>query len=111
MPPRWARIGRTSSIEHWRTTPRQRITMSNFYLIDSTRVSHREYWWGTRSPLVLIGWLLKWLHVRIPGSTDDPNVESTIPFVVEALPAEAARRFDPIAAELAGLGFFDPVYH
>ena len=85
--------------------------MNTFYAIDSTRVSHREYWWGTRSPLVLIGWILKWLRIRIPGSTDDPNVESTMPFVVEALPTDVANRFEIVAVELAGLGFLDPVYH
>ncbi len=85
--------------------------MSEFYSIDSTRVSHREYWWGARSPLVVFGWLLKWLHVRIPSSTDDPNTESTKPYVVEALPAEVAHRFEPMAAELVGQGFLDPVYH
>src|SRR5882672_2823717 len=85
--------------------------MSAFYSIDSTRVSHREYWWGTRSPAVLIGWLLKWLHVRIPSSTDDPNVESTTPFLAEALPADVAQRFAPVANELTALGFLDPVYH
>jgi hypothetical protein len=85
--------------------------MSAFYSIDSTRVSHREYWWGTRSPAVLIGWLLKWLRVRIPSSTDDPNVESTLPFLVEALPADVAQRFEPRAAELIALGFLDPIYH
>jgi Zn-dependent protease len=85
--------------------------MSAFYSIDSTRVSHREYWWGTRSPAVLIGWLLKWLHVRIPSSTDDPNAESTTPFLVEALPADVAQRFAPIANELTALGFLDPVHH
>ena len=85
--------------------------MSAFYAIDSTKVSHREYWWGSRSPLVLIGWLIKWLHIRIPSSTDDPNVESTTPFMVEALPADVAQRFELVSTELAGLGFLDPVHH
>ena len=85
--------------------------MSQFYEIDSTRVSHREYWWGTKSPLVIIGWLIKWLRIRIPNSSDDPNTESTLPFVVESLPLEIAAGFQSLANELAGLGFFDPVYH
>ena len=85
--------------------------MSAFYSIDSTRVSHREYWWGTRSPAVLIGWLLKWLRVRIPSSTDDPNVESTTPFLVEALPADVTQRFESLAVELTALGFLDPIFH
>ncbi len=85
--------------------------MSAFYDIDSTRVTHREYWWGSRSPLVLIGWLIKWLHVRIPSSSDDPNVDSISPFLTEALPPEIAAVFAPVATELDGLGFHDPVYH
>ena len=36
--------------------------MSQFYEIDSTKFSHREYWWGSKSPLVLIAWLIKWLR-------------------------------------------------
>jgi hypothetical protein len=91
------------------TTSCQFITMSAFYSVDSTRVSHREYWWGTHSPAVLIGWLLKWLRVRIPSSTDDPNVESTMAFLVEALPADVRQRFEPLAMELIALGFLDPI--
>lgn len=85
--------------------------MSQFYEIDSTKVSHREYWWGSKSPLVLIGWMLKWLRVRIPGSSDDPNTESTLPFVIEQLPPEAEADFAALTAELNELGFGDPVYH
>lgn len=85
--------------------------MSEFYSIDSTRVSHREYWWGNRSPLVLLGFLLKWLRVRTPGSTDDPNLDSTLPFLVESLPEAVTARFAPVAAELTELGFIDPVFH
>jgi Zn-dependent protease len=88
-----------------------RTVMSQFYELDSTRVSHREFWWGTKSPLVLIGWLTKWLHIRIPGSTDDPNTESTLPFVVESLPPEIAASFEPPTLELTALGFSDPVYY
>ena len=84
--------------------------MSEFYEIDSRRVSYREYWWGTKSPLVLIGWLLKWLRIRIPGSTDDPNVDSTLLFVVEALPPDIAASFEPVTAELGSLGFLEPAY-
>ncbi len=85
--------------------------MSEFYDIDSTRVTHREYWWGSKSPLVLIGWIIKWLRVRIPSSSDDPNVDSTLPFVTEELPPEIESEFAPLTAELNALGFSDPVYH
>ena len=87
------------------------IGMSAFYNIDSTRVSQLEYLWWHKSPLVLISWLMKWLHQPISCSSDDPNTESTLPFVTAALPAEIASRFEPLANELAALGFFDPVYH
>jgi len=60
---------------------------------------------------VLIPWLLKWLRVRIPFSTDDPNTESTTPFLVETLPADVTLRFEPLSLELSTLGFLDPIYH
>ena len=85
--------------------------MSQFYEIDSTHVSLREYWWGSKSPLVVIGWLLKLLRIRIPSSSDDPNTDSTLPFVVESLPPEIAVGFEPLTHELTALGFLDPVYH
>ena len=85
--------------------------MSEFYAIDSTRVSLREYWWGAKSPLVVIGWILKWLRIRIPGSTDDPNVDSTLPFLVEALPFSVSASFLDLTNQFAALGFEDPVYH
>jgi Zn-dependent protease len=83
--------------------------MSQFYEIDSTKVSLREYWWGTKSPAIIIAWIIKWLRIRIPSSSDDPNTESTPPFVVEALPPEIAAGFEPLTQELARFGFVDPV--
>lgn len=85
--------------------------MQEIYAIDSTRISLREYWWGTRSPLVLIGWITKWLRIRIPSSTDDPNVESTLPYSVDSLPDEVMERFRPLGVELGNLGFSDVAYH
>jgi Zn-dependent protease len=85
--------------------------MSTFYEIDSTHVSFKEYWWGTQSPAVLIGWLVKLTKTRIPSSADDPNTDSTLPFVVEQLPPEVSAAFAPLAAQLAAAGFSDPVYH
>lgn len=85
--------------------------MNQIYAIDSTRVSHREFWWGTKSPLVILGWITKWLRIRIPSSTDDPNFESTTPWVIDALPEEVMARFQPLGAELASLGFYDVAYH
>lgn len=85
--------------------------MSEFYEINSTSVSHRELWWWSKSPLVLLGWIIKWLRIRVPCSSDDPNVESTLPFVTEVLPPQVRLKFDPLIAELEGLGFCEPVYH
>ena len=62
--------------------------MSTFYEIDSRRFTHKEYWWGNPSPLVLIGWILKWMRIRIPGSTDDSNVDSILLFEVDQFPDE-----------------------
>src|SRR5437868_6639006 len=99
------------ALECFPSQPSRGLAMNTFYTIDSTKVSHREYWWGTRSPLVLIGWLIKWLRIRIPSSTDDPNVDSTLPFVVETLPEAVAVRFQPIIEQLTSLGFVEPVFH
>ena len=85
--------------------------MSEFYEIDSTRVSLREYWWGSKSPLVLIiALVIKWLRIRLPNSSDDPNVDSTLPFVTESLPPGIATSFQALADELGALEFREPVY-
>jgi Zn-dependent protease len=87
--------------------------MKRFYRIDSTRVTYREYWWGTKSPLVLLAWLVRLFRVQIPSSTDDPNVETLEPFEVEedGLPPEVREAFKPLQEELAHLGFHSPIYH
>jgi len=85
--------------------------MSIFYEIDSTHFSFKEYWWGNPSPAVLIAWTIKLLRIRTPGSSDDPNTDSTVPFVVDQLPQDVASGFASLAFELQGLGFLDPVYH
>ncbi len=84
-----------------------------FYKIDSRRFSIREFWWCTRSPLVLIAWLTKLLHIPIQTSSDDPYVDSLQPFEVpeESLPDDVRQRFQPVAQDLAALGFHTPVYH
>lgn len=82
-----------------------------FYRLDSTRVTLREYWWGTRSPLVVFGWLAKWLRIRLPGSVDDPNVEWLAPFRVAPgdLPAEARSKFHALHDSIEAIGFRSPV--
>jgi Zn-dependent protease len=86
-----------------------------FYRIDSSKVSLREYWWGSKSPLSLaIAAILKPLHIRIPSATDDPNVESLRVFQVpvEALPESVRTRFEMAMEELSRLGFTRPaIFH
>jgi len=82
-----------------------------FYKLDSTRLELKEYWWGSPNPLVIFGWITKWLRIRLPGSVDDPNVESLEPFRIDAadLPEEARTKFHAVHEELAACGFHSPV--
>lgn len=84
--------------------------MSEFYDINSTKVSLKEYW-DEANVLAVIGWVLKTLRVRTPCSTDDPNVDSTHSFLVHALPDWVMAEFQPIFASLETLGFHSPVFH
>ncbi|HEX9187322.1 MAG TPA: site-2 protease family protein, partial [Vicinamibacteria bacterium] len=83
-----------------------------FYRLDSRAVTLREYWWGSPAS-VLVAALLKALRVRLPGSSDDPCVESLSPFEVDeaALDAEASRKLAPLREELRALGFHSPIHH
>ena len=86
--------------------------MATFYQFDSSRVTIQELWWGSKNPIVLlIGLLLKVFRVKIPSSSDDPNVDTTLPFVVEQLPDAVQQQFAPLTGELLALGFCDPIYH
>lgn len=84
-----------------------------FYKIDSTRFSFREYWWNNRSPLVLVAWLIKLLHILLPCSSDDPTVDSLLPFEVglEVFPEAVRERLQPLTDELAACGFQSPIYY
>src|ERR1043165_7933223 len=85
-----------------------------FYRLDSRKVSFREFWWGTRSPLVILAWLIiKGFRVQVPGSTDDPPIETLDDFEVfeDALPDLVRARLAPGTAELQKLGFSSPIYH
>ena len=81
------------------------------YRIDSTKVSAREYSWGTQFPLLPIALLLKVLRIRVPGASDDPNVEWLAAFEVDALPEEAAARLQPQVDALEAEGFQAPLRH
>src|SRR3954468_12622827 len=83
------------------------------YRIDSSRVTLREYAWGSKSPVALtLAAILKLFRVQIPSATDDPNVQTLSPFQVEpeALPEATRERFESMQARLAELGFGDPIY-
>ncbi len=86
--------------------------MPTCYEIDSSRASLKEYSWGSKNPIVLlISIVIKLLRIRIPGSSDDPNIDSTLGCVVESLPTDVSERFAPIVSELSSLGFYDPTFH
>jgi hypothetical protein len=87
--------------------------MSAHYKVDSTRVSMREYGFGSPRWQLPIALLLKLLRVRIPSSTDDPCVEAIAPHeIAEAeLPDEVRERLEPLHKELESLGFGRPIYH
>jgi len=84
--------------------------MSEFYDIDSTKATFKEFW-DEANVLAIIGMVTKWLRIRTPASTDDANVDSTIPFVVQSLPAEALIQIQPLIDQLEVLGFSNPVWH
>lgn len=85
------------------------------YKVDSSRASFGELWRDTRGPSVLITWISKLLRARLPGSVNDPNVESLRPFEVpfSSLPADVAARIGPMLRECSFVGFDDsrPVCH
>jgi Zn-dependent protease len=86
-----------------------------FYKLVSHRVSLREFWWGCNgNPLTfLIALVVKLLRINIPGSTDDPNVESMQPFEIppSQIPADIRTQMQPLLAELQSMGFHSPVFH
>lgn len=83
--------------------------MSEFYDIDSTKVTATEYCYENKI-LGGIGIALKFLRVKLPGSTDDPNVDTTLESVAETLPPRLLEQFQPTATALTTLGFHSPVY-
>jgi Zn-dependent protease len=78
-----------------------------FYRVNSSRATFAELWRDVRSPAVVIIWITKLLGVKLPGSVNDPNVETLEPFLVarEQIPADAIARLDATLAELRPEGF------
>lgn len=78
------------------------------YKVDSSRATFGELRRDTKSIFgaVIIG-ISKLLRVRLPGSVNDPNVQSLRPFEVAAveLPQDVRDRMAPALRDLAGVGF------
>lgn len=91
----------------------QVLSMTMLYGLDSTRVTLREYRYGTPLLLMPLVLLTRLFRISLPGSTDDPPVETLKPFEVEpsALPEEVREKFQPLLTEMAGLDFSQPIYH
>ena len=83
--------------------------MSQFYDVDSRKVSHAEIWAETKI-FAIVGWIIKWLRIRVPCSMDDPPVDSILPFAAESLPGFIIAQFQPQFDALTSLGFHSPVY-
>ncbi|MET0551527.1 MAG: site-2 protease family protein [Vicinamibacteria bacterium] len=84
-----------------------------FYRIDSSRVSFREFWWGSRAGALLVAPFVKLFRIQLPSATDDPNVERLGPFEVpaDALPETSRARMAPLVAELEALGYANAIHH
>jgi Zn-dependent proteases len=83
-----------------------------FYAIDSRRVTLRECWRG--SPLQRgARRALKLLRIKLPSATDDPSVESLLPFEVDAgdVPGVIVQRCSILLNQLKALGFHSPIWH
>lgn len=83
--------------------------MSQFYDVDSRKVSLAEIWAETKI-LAIVGWVCKWLRIRLPCSMDEPPVDSILPFVTETLPEFITVQFQPQYDALTALGFHSPVF-
>ncbi|MEA2709394.1 MAG: hypothetical protein QOF78_1995, partial [Phycisphaerales bacterium] len=77
------------------------------FLVDSSRATFAELWRDASPATVGIAWLLKILRQRLPGSVNDPNVESLAPFEIAeaALAPEVRAAMEPALREMFVLGF------
>lgn len=84
-----------------------------FYRIDSSRVSFREFWWGSKAGALVVAPVVKLFRIQLPSATDDPNVERLGAFEVaaDALPEAARARMAPLVAELEALGYANAIHH
>ena len=77
------------------------------YKVDSSRATFAELWRDCRPSTVWIAWIAKLMGTRLPGSVNDPNVESLRPFSIDesAAPPDVRPRVAPMLRDLASLGF------
>ncbi|MDB6122835.1 MAG: hypothetical protein JWQ71_1828 [Pedosphaera sp.] len=84
-----------------------------FYKIDASRISFREYWWGSPLAAIFVAWSIKLFRRQIPCSSDDPNVDSlqAHELLNVPLPQDVLLKFQPLIEELRAYGFHSPVFH
>ncbi len=87
--------------------------MPQAFQLNAARVTTREFLFENPRLLLPIIWLIKLLRLRVPGSTDDPAIDSPESFVVEEtdLPDDVRAAFAPDLAELRRRGFDIAVFH
>jgi len=83
------------------------------YQLNSARITTREYLYGTPWVLLPVIWLLKLFRIRLPGSTDDPPIDSLESFVVEEseLPEEIRSAWQSDLETLRRRGFTVDIFH
>lgn len=77
------------------------------YKVDSSRASFAELWRDAKPSTVWALWISKLLRTRAPGSVNDPNVESLLPFQTKfsAFPPDVKSRMKGAVQNLATFGF------
>lgn len=82
-----------------------------YYKVNSWAASYGELWRNERNPLVVILWLTKLLHLRLPGSITEPNVEtfSSLETTTDRINADDLAKLQPTIDELKAAGFTDPL--
>lgn len=81
--------------------------VGTFYRVDSSRASFGELLRDAGASTVWLVWITKLLRVKLPGSVNDPNVQSLAPFETDpaTLPPEVVARITPTVEQLRSRGF------
>ncbi|TWT38594.1 site-2 protease family protein [Blastopirellula retiformator] len=86
--------------------------MANVFQLNSSRISLREYAFGTPLLLMPLAWAIKAFGINIASSTDDPAVDSLDEFVTDRpFPANIEAKLAPELQTLETLGFRQQVRH